>query len=384
MQSIINIRSFAVVLLSFLAIGFNACSDGNAQSSTTDTPVKKEVETAIVKAVDYQAQVYATGRLSSKEEVKLSFKTGGIIRRIYVQEGQQVKKGQLLAELSLEEIQAQTQQATLGVQQAEISLANAELALERAERDYRNVEGLFRDSVATLEQMEDASLQWRNAKNQLEAARTGLSFSQQNQEVADFNLRYSSIKAPSNGTILMKLAEANELVGPGTPLFLFGSRNQAQVLKVNITDKDIIRLQLGDPAEISFDAYPNEVFRGWITEMASMADPYTGTYEVEIQIDSQGKKLLSGFIGSVKIQTKVKEPMVSLPVDALVEANGLTGEVFLVQEGIAKRSAVGIFKLEQDQLLIRSGVEAGDQVVVKGGGYLQDGDVLKVKSESNR
>ncbi|MCB0621482.1 MAG: biotin/lipoyl-binding protein, partial [Saprospiraceae bacterium] len=73
--------------------------------------------------IEYAPEVFGTGRLASREESKLSFKTGGIVSRIHVREGQQVRRGQLLAELDLDEIEAQTQQASLGVQQAGITLS---------------------------------------------------------------------------------------------------------------------------------------------------------------------------------------------------------------------------------------------------------------------
>ena len=364
-----------IVLSTLIAAG---CGDSKAADLSGQASELPHVETVAAELIEYAPEVFGTGRLASREESKLSFKTGGIVSRIHVREGQQVRRGQLLAELDLDEIEAQTQQASLGVQQAGITLSNARLALERAERDYRNVQGLFADSVATLEQMEDAELQLRNARNQLEAAQTGLAFSEKNQTVADFNLKYSSITAPANGTILMKLAEVNELVGPGTPVFLFGSKEKAQVIRVSITDKDVIHVKLGDRATVEFDAYPGETFPAEVREIASMADPYTNTYEVELEIDPAGKILLSGFIGSVRIRTSGSESLIRIPVDALVKADGHSGEVFVVRAGRAELVNIEIHSLGSDRLLLRSGLQPGDEVIVKGGGYLEAKDSVLV------
>ena len=364
-----------IVLSTLIAAG---CGDSKAADLSGQASELPHVETVAAELIEYAPEVFGTGRLASREESKLSFKTGGIVSRIHVREGQQVRRGQLLAELDLDEIEAQTQQASLGVQQAGITLSNARLALERAERDYRNVQGLFADSVATLEQMEDAELQLRNARNQLEAAQTGLAFSEKNQTVADFNLKYSSITAPANGTILMKLAEVNELVGPGTPVFLFGSKEKAQVIRVSITDKDVIHVKLGDRATVEFDAYPGETFPAEVREIASMADPYTNTYEVELEIDPAGKILLSGFIGSVRIRTSGSESLIRIPVDALVKADGHSGEVFVVRAGRAELVNIEIHSLGSDRLLLRGGLQPGDEVIVKGGGYLEAKDSVLV------
>jgi RND family efflux transporter MFP subunit len=337
------------------------------------------VKTAKVNVVDYQEVIFASGQLSSREESKLSFKTGGIIRQIYVREGQTVREGQLLAELNLDEIRAQTQQADLGREQSEITIRNAELALELAERDYRNALGLYRDSVATLEQLENAEVQLKNARNQLDAARKGLDFSRQNVDVANFNLRYSRIVAPSNGVILKKLAENNEVVGPGMPVFLFGSKDKAQVIKVSLTDKDIIHVQLDDEAEVAFDAYPRDKFRAVVRELAGMADPYTNTYEVILEVFPDGRRLLSGFIGTVNIFTNTREKFLEIPIDALLNADKRRGDVFVLKNGAAKKTSVDIFRLKDGKLLVENGLDNSDEVIVSGVGYLEDGDVVIVK-----
>mgnify|MGYP002623907434 CR=1 FL=1 len=364
-----------------LALVIFACiQEATKTPAQQEKPIKK-VEIAPVKPVDYRESIFASGKLSSKEEAKLSFKTGGILKRIYVSQGQSVKKGQLLAELELDEIRAQTQQAELGKQQSAISIENAKLAVQLAERDYRNALGLYQDSVATLEQLENAQVQLDNAKNQLEAAQTGLRFSQQNVEVAQFNLKYSKIVAPASGIILKKLAETNELVGPGTPVFLFGSREKAQVVKVNITDKDIINLALENEAVIHFDAYPDHEFKGVVKEIASMADPYTNTYEVEIEVQPAGKQLLSGFIGAVTIFTEEAERLYEIPIDALISASEKKGNVFVVDSGKAIKTLVGIYKIEGEELLINNGLTEGDEVIVSGVGYLEDNDPVLISKK---
>jgi RND family efflux transporter MFP subunit len=373
-------KNISIILLA-ITILFASCGESTSPESAQTERSAKKVETAPVKTIEYQESIFATGKLSSKEEAKLSFKTGGIIKRIYVREGQSVKKGQLLAELEMDEIRAQTQQAELGKQQSAITIENAKLALQLAERDYKNALGLYQDSVATLEQLENAEVQLNNAKNQLEAAQTGLSFSEQNVEVANFNLRHSKIVAPAKGIILKKLAETNELVGPGTPVFLFGSKEKAQVVKVNITDKDIIHVALDNDAKINFDAYPDTDFQGAVKEIASMADPYTNTYEVEIEVKPDGKRLLSGFIGSVTIFTKEKEQMFEIPVDALISANEKKGSVFVVDSGKAVKTLVGIYKVEGEGLLINNGLTGEDEVIISGVGYLENNDPVLISKK---
>lgn len=373
MKKIVRITLFIIAVAT--TVVYIAHSAGHTTDNNENLQPKK-VETVVVTPTKYRQVIFGSGKLAAKEESKLSFKTGGIIKRIYVSEGQSVRKGQVLAELALDEIQAQTQQAGLGRQQAEISIDNAKLALKLAERDYQNALGLYQDSVATLEQMQNAEVQLDNARNQLKAAQKGLAFNEQNVEVAQFNLRYSKITAPADGTILKKMAETNELVGPGSPVFIFGSREKAQVVKVNITDKDIIHVQLGDSAQVAFDAYPNHYFQGIVREVASMADAYTNTYEVEVEISSEGKRLLSGFIGAVDILTETQEDVFRLTVDALLSANDQRGTIFLLKEGHARKTQINISRLDGSDLLVSEGLQTGDEVIISGVGYLEDGQAV--------
>ena len=365
-----------------MALILTANRTGDDLKSEIDKKTGRKVSTIQTEPIQYRPTVFGTGKLASKEEVKLSFKTGGIIKNILVSEGQYVRKGQLLAELNLDEINAKTQQAQMGEKQASINLDNARLALNIAERDYRNAKGLYQDSVATLEQLENAELQLNNAKNQLEAAETNLAFSQQNVTVANFNQTHSKIIAPSSGIILRKLGEANELVGPGNPILLFGSKDKAQVIRVNITDKDIVNIKLGDEAEIAFDAYPNEKFTGRVREIASMADPFINTYEVEIEvINSKKKQLLSGFIGKVNIFTNHEKELIRIPFSALISADKLKGTVFTVEDSKAVKKEIAIYKIENDALLIHDGLKANEEIVVRGGGYLRANDLVNTQPQ---
>ncbi len=372
-----NSRYILVFLIAFISAALlQTCSPSQAAESTTFPPT--QVGVIKVKQESFQEKIVASGRLSSTEEANLSFKIGGIVNRVLVREGQQVRKGQLLAVLALEEINAQVASADLGKEKAAIDLENAKLALQLAERDYRNTEALFKDSVATLEQYENVEVQLQNAKNQLQTAETALSLSQQNQNITNFNLKYSKILAPANGTILKRMAEPNEIVGVGKPIFLFGSSDKAFVLKVSMTDKQIVHLKLGDPATIRFDAYPGTNFSGSIRELAGQADPFTGTYEVEVQVRSQGQQLLSGFIGEVEILGQTKRDVFPVDAAALISADGKEGEVFIVKGNQVQQTTIQIYQIKGQNMLVQAGLEVGDQVVVTGAGYLEDGQQVTI------
>ncbi len=295
--------------------------------------------------------IHTTGKLASRTEIRLSFKTGGIIAEIFVKEGAQVRAGTLLANLNLSEIRARKMQA--------------DEAYRKAERDYERVNNLYRDSVATLENLQDS-------RTALELARTNL-------EIAEFNLRYSSIKAPSDGTILLKMAEENEIVSQGQPVFLFASTGSDWVLRVSLTDVDILRVSNGYPARVSFDAYPGITFPARVTETGKTADPYTGTFEAELSLEPGGRELVSGLIARADILPPLTDRCLMLPVDVLVDADGLTGWLFVANDSVAMKRKVSIRRVDA-MICVTDGLKEGERVVVEGAHYLRNGDRIQIVS----
>ena len=345
----------------------------------TDNSPAKTVYAEKAKPINYRTTVYSSGKISAKEATKLSFRTGGQIDKIYVKSGQKVKKGQLLATLDAEAVTVAMNQANLNVDQASIGIQNMELMLKKANRDYTNILGLYQDSVATLEQLQDAELQVASFTNQLVAANQQQLLSQQQQNAVQLNQEYTSILAPANGTILRKFATNQETVGGGTPIFLFAGRQKSKAIKVNITDKDIIHLQIGDTAKVYFDAYAAETFLGLVQEIGQIADPILNTFEVEIGLLPNKLKLFDGFIGQVAITTGKGRPLISIPIDALVSADGKKGKVFTLKKGKVKATDIAIFKIEKEALLVENGLVADQAVIVSGTGNINPKESVVVR-----
>jgi multidrug efflux system membrane fusion protein len=295
--------------------------------------------------------IHISGRIASKKEMKLSFKIGGIIEKIFMEEGREVRAGQPLARLNLSEIEAQVKQAGS--------------AFAKADRDLERVGNLFKEKAATLEQFQNVQTAHEVAKSRLGAA--------------EFNLRFAEITAPSRGRILKRMAEEHELVGAGMPVFFFGSTDSGWVIRAGVSEVDIVRLNLGDSATLSFDAYPDEQLKAEVSEIVEAPDPLTGTYEVELQIGPTDKRLISGFVAKVDILPRTKFMRTVIPVQALVQADGSQGFVFTVDsESRALRIPVLIDFILDDKIALAEGLENISRVVIEGGAYLRNGDRVKI------
>ncbi len=377
-------RKINYILLSFctLLCCTWSCKNESDNAMTlmeTDNSPSKTVYAEKAKSVNYRTTVYSSGKIMAKEATKLSFRTGGQIQQINVKAGQYVRKGQVLATLDAAAIDVALQQANLSIDQAAISSQNMELLLKKANRDYKNTLGLYQDSVATLEQLENAELQVESVTNQLAAAKQNQLLSEQQQTAVQINQQYTAIVAPANGTILKKFAEPQETVGGGTPIFLFAGRQKSKVIEVNVTDKDIIHLQIGDTAKVYFDAHAGETFLGLVQVIDQIADPILNTFKVEIGLLPTKLKLFDGFIGQVAITTGKARPLISIPIDALVNADGKKGRVFTLKKGKVKATAISIFKIENETLLVDKGLVANQSVIVSGTGNINPKESVVVR-----
>jgi RND family efflux transporter MFP subunit len=311
-----------------------------------------EVKTKTVEEIEIQEKIRSSGRLSSDKEIKLSFKTGGVIDDILVEEGQLVGRGTPIARLKLPEIEGAVRQA--------------ELAVQKAERDYKRIENLYRDTVATLEQKQDA-------KTALELAESKLS-------MAKFNMKYSIIRAPGKGKVLLHLAEENELVSPGMPVILFGSTTSNWMVTVQLADRDIVKVNEGDTAHVFLDAFPGTVFKARVYNTGSYANPLSGTFKTKIKLMSEPANILSGFFAKVIIYPAVENKYLAIPVDALIEGNKQSGFVYTVENNKPKKKRIDIHKLHDNKILVDKGLTVSDTVITEGQYYISPTDKIIINN----
>lgn len=329
--------------------GCGAKTPDKADAAKNGIPVR----TAPATSGPASAPIGASGLIADEDEMRLSFKTGGIIRRIAVDEGAVVRKGQVLAELELTEVNAQFEQARQG-------------AL-KAERDLERGERLHADQVISLETLQNLRTQAAVARAASQAAR--------------FNLGYSSIVAPQDGRVLRRLAEERELVPPGQPVMVLGGADRGQVVRTALADREVVQVALGDLARVEVDAYPGRRFEARVSEISAAADPRSGLFPVELRIAPQaGITLASGLVARVDITPTAGRSgsLTRMPIAALVEGRGDDAVVFVVADGVARKRAVKVAFIAGAEVAIASGLAPGEPVVTEGALYLQDGDRVRV------
>jgi RND family efflux transporter MFP subunit len=302
------------------------------------SPVLTQKENSLISVIGY---------VLSDSESKPSFKTGGVINKTYTKEGDAVIKGQLLATLNLSEINAQVNQAEEG--------------LMKAERDQKRAKNMHNDSVATLEQVQNAT--------------TALEIARKNVEIAKFNRTYSEVRSPINGKVIKQLMHTGEIVGPGTPVCaIMGVGNKDWKINAGLIDRDWARVSVGNDVVIEMDAYPGKVFQGKLSKKTSVGGSASGTFDIEITFKSQPANLAAGLITRLAIKPKVINSLTLIPLDAIVKSNGNYAEVFTIVDGKAKKLKLKIASILGDQLAISDGLEGASEIVTIGAMYLEEGD----------
>jgi multidrug efflux system membrane fusion protein len=285
------------------------------------------------------------GKLTAAAELKLGFKTGGIIRGIDAVEGANIGRGARIATLDTVEFVAYRNKA--------------QTALEKALRDLARAQRLYGDSVATLEQLQ-------NALSALHAA-------QSDSAVASFNLAQAVMRAPAAGKILRRLVENNEVVGPGMPVVIFASTEGGWNVKASIPDRDLLTVAAGDRAAVHFDAIPEVEFSATLVRIAGAAHPVTGTFEIECALDTTHPGFRPGMIADVRLFPASQRTLDFIPASALVEADGDSGTVFAVDNNDSLRAVrITVARLYGNLLAVSSGLEGVSEVVGAGAPYVRN------------
>jgi multidrug efflux system membrane fusion protein len=334
-------RIFLVAPLLGLALaGTSSCQKAKSETAeakpeTSSTASLDYVTLAPVERAALARPIEAAGQLSSESEAQLSFKTGGLVRRVLVKEGDFVQKGQLLATLDLTEINAQV--------------------------------GLLADSAAPLEAAQNL--------------RTAYGVAREQARIARFNQQFSEIHSPVAGRVVRKTINEGELASPGTPVLFVAATAAAWTLKTGVADKDWARVQVGDPATVRLDAYPGRTFQGRVRRRAAGADPASGTWQLDVQVLPQsGAPLATGLFAQATLKPKQQASYQVIPAGAVVEGDGDDAFVFApAAAGHVRKLPVRVAFMDGERVYVRSGLEATPQVVAEGSGFLTEYSTIKVR-----
>lgn len=320
------------IAILFLIGALGGCSAAPKAEAPAAPPQVRIVQVGATTAPD---RVEGVGTIALQRETSLGFTSAGRIVRLSVNEGDSVRRGQLLAALDT---------TTTG---ADLSAARAER--DRAAAEYARSSKLLADGWVTRPRVE-------SAKAALQAAEARV-------RAAGFQTNNAAIVAPGPGTILARLAEPGQVVAAGTPVLVLGERASGYVLRLPLADRDAARLRVGAPATVRLASVDSEL-TGQVREIGGRADRATGTFSVEIALPDD-PRLRSGQIGNASIVANgASAQLLSVPPAAVFAPRA--GEAFVyVVDRVTKRvklRRVRIADTGDAAIRVTSGLAAGEWV----------------------
>jgi len=341
-----------ISLLSIMVLA--AC--GPAKPEETTKVEYRLVKTQTVDRGPATGLIEVPGIGAFRDETRLSFKVGGVIDSIAVREGELVRKGQRLAALNKQDVNAAVSQASAG--------------FEKAQRDFQRGKLLHEQEVISKVQLD-------NLQTAAQAARAQLS-------QAQFASQTAEIHAQADGVVLKRFAQAGEVVSPGQPIVLIGSQSSGFVMKASLADRQAIHVQIGTSAQVEFDALPGVKWPGKVIELSQAADPATGTYGVLVALNTDAHKnvsLLSGMQGRAQIEpANFSGTRSYVPIEAVVEGDNKAAWIYTLEaDSTVKRQPVQVAFINGDRIALINDLPEGTRVVSTGAAYLLDGETVKVQ-----
>ena len=340
----------ALIALSLLVV-LNSCKSNASKENINEDVIP--VKTISLQQETMQQTIHTSGQFTTDDETNLSFKTSGIVNRVFVKEGDKVTKGQLLATLNLTEINATAEQASL--------------AYQKAVRDYERASNLYKDSVATLEQMQNA--------------KTALDVAKQQYNSAGFNKNYSEIRATRSGFVLRKYINEGQYASSGTSIMQINGASQGDwILKAGVSDYQWAAIKTGDKATITTDAAPGKVLNAIVSKKPEGVDALSGTFIIQLKPgDNAGIPIAAGLFAKAVITPSQTTKAWAIPYDALLDGDTNGGYVFITNDNItAKKIKVQVDKIENEKIIVSGGLENVKALIVSGSAYLNDGAKIKV------
>ncbi|NIM15643.1 MAG: efflux RND transporter periplasmic adaptor subunit [Candidatus Aminicenantes bacterium] len=343
-----------VMVITIGLVGFVGCGSEPAANAQEKKDKEKEeaipVEVTTVEKGNIFAYFSGTASLESENEARVVAKVGGVVEKIFVEEGDRVRAEQVLAQLDDDK--------------AALDLAEAEARLKQLESEFKRKEELYQKKIISTEIFERIKSDYEMQKAKVGQAR--------------LIKEYTSIRAPINGVIAERMIKVGNMVPLHEPCFHITDFDPLLAI-LHVPEKDMSKLKKNQKGVIQVDALPGEDFSGKILRISPVVDPQTSTFKVTVAVTDPEEQLKAGMFARVRIAYDVHNDTNLVPKDAVL-TEGNESVVFVVdpKENTAQRKVVEIGYVNTTHMEITGGVNPGDTLVQTGIGGLKDGSKVDV------
>ena len=348
------------------------------------------VNQSVVSLNDIVETISATGKIQPQTEIKISADVSGEIVELFVKEGDDVMKGDLLLKIKSDIYLSILERAEASLNSSLANLLMAEAQFQESQQNFNRNKKLLESEAISIADFEKIESQYKVSKLNVESAKYAIISSEASVKEAKENLAKTKIYAPKNGTISRLNIEIGErVVGTaqmsGTEILSLANLNEMEVV-VEVNENDILNVEIGDKVDIQVDALANQEFKGIVSEIANSAD-YVGisadqltTFKVKIEIVDVAN-FKPGMTATVDIITAQLENVLSVPIESItLRYDSIFDKkiecVFLILDDEVKKANVKTGIQDIDFIQIKEGLSLNQKVV--SGPY----DVLNLKLNS--
>lgn len=359
------LQLFAVAILLIIS----SCSSNEKKGTQTGGDTVVLVTTGKPSANSEQ-DVAVSGQVEAEQSVNISTRVMGYITRINVETGDHVRKGQLLATISNDDIIAKRAQA-------DAMIAEADAGYKNSQKDYDRYTVLYKQQSASAKELDNILLQYNSAKERLETAK-------QIRNEVNASLSYTSLTAPFTGIVTQKMMNAGNMANPGMPILTI-EENSSYRVSASIPEAEISLIHEGATAVVTISAV-NRVINGRITQVSRSSGNTGGLYIIKVNIPMNEKQgLFAGMYANLNIpviqsvRTTATSQHVMVPISAIEYKDQLTGLYTIGSNDNALLRWVRLGKTSGNQVEVLSGLSANEQFIVSAEGRLYNGVAVKIK-----
>ena len=370
-----------LVIFIIIAV-FSGCDDEGWNSKKilppqgTKARVKVQVNVVKVRRGDIYSPIMATGTILPQEESRVGAKISGRIEKIFVDDGDEFEKEDILVRLDQKDflIVEKRVKAELAVVRA--SLREAELHLGNLSREKERLARLYERKVISQQKYDDINTSCRMAAARVDLTAARLLEADANLSMAKQQLRDSVIRAPFSGVVAKKFSNEAEIVSsvmPSRPILWLMKIDRVKV-EVEIPDVKMMVVRKGTPVDVKIDALPGKLFEGNVSRVNAMVDPISRNFKVETDIPNSEHMVKPGMFARITVKTDVVKGTIIVPQKALVVDDAGNDAVLVLNdnnEAVIKKVTVGVSNANMVE--IRDGLKVGEKVIVTGNYGLEEG-----------
>ena len=353
-----------IITLIALSLFIVSCGSKEKKVAVDNSPAIKITVSKV--AVNSDSQFLSvSGKIQASNSADLSTRMMGYVKKVHVNVGDKVRKGQLLVSINNADLQAKKGQVNAGI-------TKAKTALNNAEKNYKRFKNLFASTSVTQKEMDDMTANYEMAKAGLESA---------NQMKNEINAQfaYSNITAPFSGVITSKNIETGDMANPGMPLISIETPKVFEVIAM-VPETEISKIKKGTSVNVLVKSL-DKTLKGKVSEVSTSAKNTGGQYLVKINLEKTDVPILSGMFSTVQfpVEREIKSSLVLIPKDAIVKNGQLSGVYTVSESNTAMLRWLRLGRTYGNSVAVLSGLNADESYIVSAEGKLFNGAKVSVQ-----